>query len=92
MTFVSTLQVCEIWREKLGPTMLSHTWKEVKTCIGIALRCLEDDRNKRPTIREIVDELNRIDIENLSLADETVDKLDRIDIEIFSLMHEVLKD
>ncbi|XBI86309.1 hypothetical protein VPH35_094291 [Triticum aestivum] len=81
--------VCEIWREKLGPTMLSHTWKEVKTCIGIALRCLEDDRNKRPTIREIVDELNRIDIENLTLADETVDKLDRIDIEIFSLTHEV---
>ena len=63
--------------------------QEVKTCIGIALRCLEDDRNKRPTIREIVDEFNRIDIENLSLVDETVDELD---IDIFSLTHEVLKD
>ncbi|XBI86299.1 hypothetical protein VPH35_094285 [Triticum aestivum] len=61
--------VCEKW-QKLHPTMSLQTWEEVKTCIGIALRCLQDDRHKRPTIIEIIDELNRIDIEALSLTIE----------------------
>ncbi|VAI40113.1 unnamed protein product [Triticum turgidum subsp. durum] len=47
---------------KLHPTMSSQTWEEIKTCIGIALRCLEDDQHKRPTIVEIINELNWIDI------------------------------
>ncbi|XP_044391652.1 uncharacterized protein [Triticum aestivum] len=61
--------VCEKWR-KLHPTMSSHTWLEIQTCIEIALRCLEDDQDKRPTIKEIVGELNRIGIETLSLSNE----------------------
>ncbi|XP_037438896.1 putative receptor-like protein kinase At4g00960 [Triticum dicoccoides] len=63
------LKVCEKW-QKLHPTMSSQTWEEIKTCIGIALRCLEDDRHKRPTIVEIINELNWIDIEALSLTIE----------------------
>lgn len=61
--------VCEKWR-KLHPTMSTHTWLEVQTCIEIALRCLEDDKDKRLTIKEIVGELNRIGIETLSLSNE----------------------
>nr|AGT16241.1 hypothetical protein SHCRBa_027_K06_R_350 [Saccharum hybrid cultivar R570] len=35
--------------------------EEVKTCIQIALRCVEADREKRPTIRSIMDKLNDIE-------------------------------
>lgn len=35
--------------------------KEIQTCIEIALRCVEADREKRPTISEILDELNKFD-------------------------------
>lgn len=83
--------VCEKWRKRLHPTISSYTWQEVKTCIEIALKCLEDDRQKRPTIGEIVDELTRIDIENLSLTDEIFDEFNRINVEIFSVIDEVLK-
>jgi hypothetical protein len=41
--------------------MTLHTSEQVKTCIEIALRCGEVDREKRPTIAEIVDELNKVD-------------------------------
>jgi hypothetical protein len=41
--------------------MSSHTSEQVKTCIEIALRCVEVDREKRPTIAEIVDELSKVD-------------------------------
>ena len=69
--------------------MSSHTWQEVNTCVGIGLRCLQDDRHKRPTIREIVDELKSIDIKNISPTDEIIDELNRIDIEALSLTIEV---
>ena len=71
--------------------MSSHTWQEVNTCVGIGLRCLQDDRHKRPTIREIVDELKSIDIKNISPTDEIIDELnqnDRIATEKFSLADE----
>lgn len=48
------------WGRRLQP-MSWHTSQEVRTCIEIALRCVEDDREKRPTISEIVDELKRLD-------------------------------
>ena len=44
----------------LQTTVLSHTSHGVKKCIEIALRCVEADRVKRPTIAEIVDELNKV--------------------------------
>uniref|UniRef100_K3XVG7 protein-serine/threonine phosphatase n=1 Tax=Setaria italica TaxID=4555 RepID=K3XVG7_SETIT len=58
------------WGKRLQVTMSSHTSHEIKTCIEIALRCVESDRVKRPTIAEIVDELNKIDDVKRSLADE----------------------
>jgi hypothetical protein len=58
---VPTLQVQENWGKRLKETMTLHTSEQVKTCIEIALRCGEVDREKRPTIAEIVDELNKVD-------------------------------
>ncbi|KAM3296841.1 hypothetical protein ACQJBY_038940 [Aegilops geniculata] len=49
------------WGKRLKETMALHTSEQVKTCIEIALRCMEVDREKRPTIAEIVDELNLVD-------------------------------
>ncbi|XP_037422874.1 probable ion channel POLLUX isoform X2 [Triticum dicoccoides] len=77
--------VCEKWRKKLHPTMSPHSCQQVNACIGIALRCLEDDRQKRPTTREIATELNRIDMGNLSLTEEVVNELNLIDTEFCSL-------
>ncbi|KAF7069308.1 hypothetical protein CFC21_074960 [Triticum aestivum] len=88
-TFIELVR--KIWRKKLHPTMSSHTWQEVNTCVRIGLRCLQDDRHKRPTIREIVDELKSIDIKNISPTDEIIDELnqnDRIATEKFSLADE----
>uniref|UniRef100_A0ACD5VAF5 Uncharacterized protein n=2 Tax=Avena sativa TaxID=4498 RepID=A0ACD5VAF5_AVESA len=53
--------VHENWEKRLQETMSSHISEQVKTCIEIALRCVEVDREKRPTIAEIVDELNKVD-------------------------------
>ncbi|CAN6172775.1 unnamed protein product, partial [Urochloa humidicola] len=49
------------WEKRLQLTMSSRTSHEIKTCIEIALRCVELDRVKRPTIAEIIDEMNKID-------------------------------
>uniref|UniRef100_A0ACD5Y918 Uncharacterized protein n=1 Tax=Avena sativa TaxID=4498 RepID=A0ACD5Y918_AVESA len=61
--------VCENWGKRLQETMWSHASQEVKACIEIALRCVKFDRQEKPTIRMITDNL-RIDIANLSLAYE----------------------
>jgi translation initiation factor 2 alpha subunit (eIF-2alpha) len=58
---VSTLQVHEKWRKRLQATMSADISQEVKICIEIALKCVESDRVKRPTINQIVDELDKID-------------------------------
>ncbi|KAI5004801.1 hypothetical protein ZWY2020_032044 [Hordeum vulgare] len=58
------------WLKTLQTTMALHTAHEVKTCIEIALRCVEANRVKRPSIAEIVDELNKIDIPKRSLIDQ----------------------
>jgi pyruvate dehydrogenase phosphatase len=52
--------------------MWSHASQEVMTCIEIALRCVNSDRQKRPTISKIVEDLNRIDIARLSLTYEVL--------------------
>ncbi|CAM0901610.1 unnamed protein product [Alopecurus aequalis] len=54
--------VCGHWEKRLHATMWSLASQEVKTCIEIALRCVKSDRQERPTISKIVDDLNRIDI------------------------------
>lgn len=50
--------------------MSRRTSQEVKTCIEIALRCVESERGKRPTIAEIVDELNMVDTTKSSPRDQ----------------------
>ncbi|KAM3300488.1 hypothetical protein ACQJBY_041483 [Aegilops geniculata] len=49
------------WRKRMQETMSSHISKQVMTCIEIAFRCVEFDREKRPTIADIVNELDKID-------------------------------
>ncbi|KAM3257966.1 hypothetical protein ACQJBY_049968 [Aegilops geniculata] len=53
--------VHENWEKVLRTTVLSDTSHGVKKCIEIALKCVEADRAKRPTIAEVVDELSKID-------------------------------
>lgn len=43
---------------------------EVKTCIEMALQCVEPDRARRPTIMEVVDKLNELETLKLSLIDQ----------------------
>ncbi|KAJ1274406.1 hypothetical protein BS78_05G059300 [Paspalum vaginatum] len=62
--------VHENWGKRLKSTMSSHTSHEIKTCMEIALRCVETDRVKRPTIADIVDELNKINIVKRSILDQ----------------------
>ena len=50
--------------------MSSYTSEQIKTCIKIALMCLELDWKKRPTIAEVAAELNKFDIAESSLTSE----------------------
>ncbi|VAI68383.1 unnamed protein product [Triticum turgidum subsp. durum] len=54
--------VLEKWRVRQQATMSSHVSEEVRTCIEIALKCVEHDRNQRPKIAQIVNELSNIGI------------------------------
>uniref|UniRef100_A0A0E0DD19 Protein kinase domain-containing protein n=1 Tax=Oryza meridionalis TaxID=40149 RepID=A0A0E0DD19_9ORYZ len=61
--FIDIVQ--EKWKKRTQE-ISSHTSHEadsleVKTCIEIAVRCVEADRKKRPTVREIIDKLNEIE-------------------------------
>ncbi|XBI77307.1 hypothetical protein VPH35_070454 [Triticum aestivum] len=49
--------VHEKWRVRLQATMSSHVSEEVRSCIEIGLKC--DDRTRRPTITQIVNELSK---------------------------------
>ncbi|VAH01286.1 unnamed protein product [Triticum turgidum subsp. durum] len=53
--------VHENWEKRLQDTMSSYTPEQVTTCIKIALSCMENKREKRPNIAEIVDKLNMVD-------------------------------
>uniref|UniRef100_A0A453QBA2 non-specific serine/threonine protein kinase n=4 Tax=Aegilops tauschii subsp. strangulata TaxID=200361 RepID=A0A453QBA2_AEGTS len=54
--------VYEFWVNRMQGTISKHTSREVRTCIEIALKCVEFSREKRPTIKEIIQKLNKIDI------------------------------
>ncbi|XP_037450532.1 cysteine-rich receptor-like protein kinase 6 [Triticum dicoccoides] len=58
--------VHENWRKQLQATVPRHTLEQVRTCTKLALRCVEFDREKRPDIREIIDELNKVDADGTS--------------------------
>ena len=47
---------------QVQPTMSPHVSEEVRTCIEIVLKCVEDDRTRMPTIAQIVNELSKIGI------------------------------
>ncbi|KAG8090154.1 hypothetical protein GUJ93_ZPchr0011g27002 [Zizania palustris] len=54
------------WKKRWNATSSNASSDEacslqLTTCLQIALRCVEKDRAKRPTIREIVDEMNEMD-------------------------------
>uniref|UniRef100_A0ACD5Z9D1 Uncharacterized protein n=1 Tax=Avena sativa TaxID=4498 RepID=A0ACD5Z9D1_AVESA len=49
------------WGKRRKAIVSSHSLEQVKTCTEIALRCVEFDREKRPTITDIIGELNKID-------------------------------
>ncbi|XP_066317357.1 uncharacterized protein [Miscanthus floridulus] len=59
--------VQENWRNMLQATcsgsLLEAYCQQVKKCTLIALNCMEKDRHKRPKIKNIIDELNRIETE-----------------------------
>nr|ABK51310.1 RPG1 [Hordeum vulgare subsp. vulgare]ABK51311.1 RPG1 [Hordeum vulgare subsp. vulgare]ABK51312.1 RPG1 [Hordeum vulgare subsp. vulgare] len=61
--------VCKKWQVRLHATMRSHVFEEVRTCIGIALKCVEDDRTQRPTMAQILNELSNIGIVKRSPVD-----------------------
>jgi pyruvate dehydrogenase phosphatase len=68
--FIGNLEVHENWGKRLQATMSPHTSEQIKTCIQIALRCVEVDRENRPAIAEIVGELNKVNIAESSLTSQ----------------------
>jgi len=64
--------VSEHWEKRLGATIWAHASEEVNTCIEIALRCVKPDRQERPIISQIVEDLNTIDMAKLSLTYEVL--------------------
>ncbi|KAE8768638.1 protein kinase and pp2c-like domain-containing protein [Hordeum vulgare] len=67
MTSVKFIEnVQENWEKRLDAAVPSHTLEQVRTCAEIALRCVELEREKRPNITEIVNELNKIDVDESS--------------------------
>jgi len=60
------------WRKRLlqSSTVSYHASQEVRTCIEMALRCVETDRAQRPTITQIVNELNNIGTAKSSPVDQ----------------------
>ncbi|XP_047043562.1 cysteine-rich receptor-like protein kinase 26 [Lolium rigidum] len=59
------------WTKRLQARMSSRTSQRIRTCIEIALRCVDTDREKRPTATKIVDELNKMDTANYSSTSGT---------------------
>jgi len=68
---VLTLKVHENWKKCLQEIpryeSLEVDCKQVKRCIEIARSCMENDRRKRPIIKDIVSQLDEIDMENFKL-------------------------
>ena len=55
--------------------IMSYRWDEtdilgVTKCIEMAMRCVEDDRDRRPSITEMLDELKKLDSEMEELLKE----------------------
>jgi hypothetical protein len=65
------LKVHENWKKCLQEIpryeSLEVDCEQVKRCIEIARWCMENDRHKRPTIKDIVSQLDEIEMENCEL-------------------------
>ncbi|KAM3278496.1 hypothetical protein ACQJBY_046016 [Aegilops geniculata] len=57
--------VQENWTNRLHETtnLMKAYSKQVKICIEIGLSCVQEDRHKRPTVKNIVDRLNETETE-----------------------------
>nr|QXO36665.1 cysteine-rich receptor-like kinase [Triticum aestivum] len=63
--FIGSVQ--EYWKTKMLATE-GYRWDEtdllgVTTCIDMAMRCVENERDKRPYMKDIISELNKLDSE-----------------------------
>lgn len=68
--------VHEKWENRLRATSvdaLDTYCKQVMRCIEVALSCLENDRHKRPSIGDIVDNLNKMETEDQGWSIDQVD-------------------
>ena len=64
MFLLSFLKVHDYWKEKLEEIpaqSLEAACKQVRTCIEIAVDCMETDRRKRPKMKEIIRRLNEVE-------------------------------
>ena len=60
------LQVANNWKGRMQGTSRSSQEKniqQVKMCVDIALRCVEDDRTRRPRVHDIVKKMKALDDE-----------------------------
>nr|ABG48658.1 nonfunctional Rpg1 [Hordeum vulgare subsp. spontaneum] len=84
--------VCKKWQVRLHATMRSHVFEEVRTCIGIALKCVEDDRTQRPTMAQILNELSNIGIVKRSPVDRVQETMStQVSEEVRTCIEIVLK-
>ncbi|KAG2641646.1 uncharacterized protein LOC120669924 [Panicum virgatum] len=65
-------KVCNIWRERLKSTMggalLDVYFRQVKKCIEIAVQCVDFDKDKRPKVRVITEELRSLAAKEQAIA------------------------
>ncbi|VAH24619.1 unnamed protein product [Triticum turgidum subsp. durum] len=68
--------VTQNWTKRLQTMMSYASLKEdilrVRTCVEIALRCVAMDQNKRPTVKEIVHELEEVEANITIMSQLTV--------------------
>jgi hypothetical protein len=51
-------------KEKCSDSLLEEYCQQVETCTQIALKCVEEDSQKRPDIEKIIDKLNGCKVSN----------------------------
>ncbi|CAN6363380.1 unnamed protein product [Urochloa humidicola] len=73
------------WQTTPKHTSLEADSLEVKTCIEMALRCVEPERARRPTIMEVIDKLNEIESLKLPPLCQTSDTKRRVEIDPLEL-------
>jgi hypothetical protein len=61
---IATWQVQEYWKKTMqktvGYTLTGTDLLGVRACLQMAMRCVEDERDKRPSTREIISDLSKL--------------------------------